>query len=264
MNLEQVQENWQRFAHEDPLWAILTHAGKEDGRWDLDEFLETGRAEIRHLLAELSDLGVEFRRGRALDFGCGVGRLTHALAEHFAEVKGIDIAPAMVERAREIHASVDSCEFLLNAREDLSVLQPAYFDLIYSKITLQHMHPRYSTRFIREFARVLAPGGVLAFQMPGRPTRWRLWLAHRAMPAFVRDRLLRWRHRGRPVMEMYGMSPKRVVAILSALGLRDIHVREDRAAGQGWTSFRYVAAKPGLCKHRQVTPAVAEDNPSCA
>ena len=48
---------------------------------------------IDQLLGWLRELHVQVRPGRALDFGCGVGRLTQALAGKFSECDGVDIAP---------------------------------------------------------------------------------------------------------------------------------------------------------------------------
>ena len=42
------------------------------------------------------------------------------------------------------------------------------FDFIYSYVVLQHMRPDYALSYLREFVRVLAPGGVMAFQLPCR------------------------------------------------------------------------------------------------
>ena len=94
--LRELTDNWQAFGEDDPLWAILSHADKRGNRWDLDEFLETGEAEITEVLAEATGLVPSLAFGRALDFGCGVGRLTQALARRFATVDGVDIAAAMV------------------------------------------------------------------------------------------------------------------------------------------------------------------------
>jgi len=50
--------------------------------------------------AYIESLGVEPSGGRALDFGCGLGRLTQPLAERFDEAVGVDIAASMIEGAR--------------------------------------------------------------------------------------------------------------------------------------------------------------------
>lgn len=57
----------------------------------------TGIEEINSIIKYLKGLPVEISYKRALDFGCGAGRLTQALAGYFEEVCGIDIAPSMIE-----------------------------------------------------------------------------------------------------------------------------------------------------------------------
>ena len=60
--------------------------------WDAKDFFQTGVTEIDRVMEYAATLPVSFARHRALDFGCGIGRLTQALASHFSEVHGVDIA----------------------------------------------------------------------------------------------------------------------------------------------------------------------------
>jgi SAM-dependent methyltransferase len=169
MDLELLKENWEAFGDQDPLWAILTVPDRRGGRWDLDEFLQTGETEIAGVLDELAAFGVRVRPGRALDFGCGVGRLTQALAGRFERSDGVDIATSMVEEARRINRFGDRVQYHLNAG-DLSLFESQSFDLVLSIIVLQHMEPEYAARYIAEFVRVLKVGGIAVFQLPtGRP-----------------------------------------------------------------------------------------------
>ena len=172
MELTELQRHWDAFGEADPLWAILTEDGKKGGRWDLAEFFEVGRAQVADTLAHVEGLGLSLNRRRALDFGCGVGRLTQALGEHFGECDGVDIAPSMIEGARAYNRHGDRCRYHLNGRGDLGIFEPGTFDFIYTWAVLQHINPRYSKGYLAEFVRVLAPGGVLAFQLPiGRHLR---------------------------------------------------------------------------------------------
>src|SRR5262245_2563521 len=91
MDLSALKEHWNRFGRTDPMWAILSWPGKEKGQWTPEEFFDTGVREIAYVLNYAKTLSVRYRRRRALDFGCGVGRLTQALAPHFEEVHGVDI-----------------------------------------------------------------------------------------------------------------------------------------------------------------------------
>jgi hypothetical protein len=62
MELERLQQSWNAFGEQDPLWAILTIPDRRGGRWDLDEFLATGRADVDEVLAELADHGLSIKR----------------------------------------------------------------------------------------------------------------------------------------------------------------------------------------------------------
>jgi len=165
MELKDLQRNWDLLGKEDPLWAIITTDSKKGNKWDLGEFFASGDREIAELMQYLSDLGLHCARHRVLDFGCGVGRVTQPLSRHFTNVIGVDIAPSMIAQARALDRE-GRCQFIVNDRADLSLFPDHQFDFIYSNIVLQHMRPVYSTGYIREFCRVLAPGGVAVFQVP--------------------------------------------------------------------------------------------------
>ena len=151
------------------MWAVLTGPLGADRRWDPEAFFRTGVDEIDAVLARVAALGGPAGPGRALDFGCGLGRLTQPLARRFGGADGVDIAEGMIRRARELNRAGDACRYHLNERDDLAVFADGQFDFVYSSIVLQHMEPRYSERYIREFFRLLAPGGIAVFQIPAEP-----------------------------------------------------------------------------------------------
>ena len=82
------------------MWAIITWPDKKGRKWKAEEFFYTGKQEIDAVLKHTSSLGIAINRRRALDFGCGVGRLTQALVAHFNHVAGVDIAASMLKMAR--------------------------------------------------------------------------------------------------------------------------------------------------------------------
>jgi SAM-dependent methyltransferase len=166
MELDELQRHWDTFGRRDPLGAILTDPDRLGQRWDEAEFLKTGQEEIAAALDHARRLGVPRQRRRALDFGCGAGRLTQALASFVNEAVGVDIAPSMIARARALNRAGARCTFQANDRPDLSRFDSGSFDVIYTGRVLQHMAPRYAEAYLREFARVLAPGGYLSFDAP--------------------------------------------------------------------------------------------------
>jgi SAM-dependent methyltransferase len=108
MNVNDMARNWTRWGQQDPQWAVLTHPGKEQNRWDPTEFLATRESTVQQSIDWLDREGLSFPRGLALDVGCGVGRLTRALARHFEFVHGVDIPPSIMpfERVPEFFASL--------------------------------------------------------------------------------------------------------------------------------------------------------------
>ncbi|OLE97248.1 MAG: hypothetical protein AUG75_10580, partial [Cyanobacteria bacterium 13_1_20CM_4_61_6] len=121
---------------------------------------------ISSLLYELDSRRIAMRRGSALDFGCGVGRLTQALAPHFDRVVGVDISPNMIQLATDVNRFPGHVSYVWNQAPHLQRFADAAFDFVVSNIVLQHIPPAITLRYVEEFLRVLMPGGILVFQLP--------------------------------------------------------------------------------------------------
>jgi SAM-dependent methyltransferase len=240
LGLDRVQRDWDCYASTDPFWAILTDPNRKNGGWDEDTFFETGRQEISELMEYLGTLGTG-GRGCALDFGCGVGRLSRALAGYFDEVVGLDISPTMISLARAHNAHLGRCTFLENSGPDLAVVRGRKFDLIYSSITLQHMPPRYSRQYVRNLLELLAPDGLFVFQLAGEST---LSVGNRVLRTLYNEVYRRRVLKDEPPwMDVYGIPKQRVIALLERSGARVLDVQPNDAAGPEWTSYRYVASR---------------------
>ncbi len=164
--IQAQQALWDKHGQSDPLWAILTDPRYAGRLWNEKAFFETGQKEVALVLARAQRLGLKPRRGRALDFGCGVGRLTQALGRHFGAVEGIDISNAMILAAKRYNALGRRCAYHINASPDLGLYASKRFDFIYASIVLQHIPPALMVGYLKEFGRVLKPGGVLIFNLP--------------------------------------------------------------------------------------------------
>ncbi|MFY9988824.1 MAG: methyltransferase domain-containing protein [Chthoniobacterales bacterium] len=161
----ELRDNWQSLGSDDPLWAILSDPRTKGGKWSVREFLRTGEMEVDRIFSWLDEQGLTaLHHGHALDFGCGAGRLTQALAKRFDLCTGVDVAASMLEAARKLDPP-QNCEFVLNERSDLSVFADGSFNFIYSSIVLQHIPHPFAIGYIAEFCRLLAPDGLLVFQI---------------------------------------------------------------------------------------------------
>jgi SAM-dependent methyltransferase len=232
MRLSTVQRYWDRQADSDPMWAILTDPAKAGRRWDVDEFFATGVHEVAIFMEQASAWGVPVSRRTALDFGCGIGRLTQALAGHFEQAYGVDVSPKMIELAKTHNRRGARCEYVCNPATNLGEFETGSIDMVYSWITLQHMRPGHARRYMREFLRVLAPGGLLLFQYPSKPIG-------------LRFRFTRWKallSRPRP-MYMNGLDREEVIELLERGGGRVLNVQQDDESIPGYHSFCYAVTR---------------------
>jgi len=239
------RRQWEALGRRDPYWAVLSHPGKRGGRWDVDAFFATGEAEVAADLERLAGLGIAPRPGTALDFGCGVGRLSRALARRFERVLGIDLADAMLDEARAANARFANIDFRRDDAAPLASVPDASIDLVFTSLTLQHMPPARQRDCLAAFCRVLRPGGALVCQTPDRhdlrtPRGW----LHRLCGNRGLNPLRRMLHGGPGVMELHCLPRREVLAALAAGGLTVRADVRDVSAGAGFVSRRYFAGRP--------------------
>lgn len=96
-----------------------------------------------------------------LDVGCGPGTITVGLARYSGQVIGLDAEPSVLQQAtaNADEADADNVSFELGAAYELRWPDDT-FDVVWAHQVLQHLaEPR---RALREFRRVLKPGGTVA------------------------------------------------------------------------------------------------------
>jgi 2-polyprenyl-3-methyl-5-hydroxy-6-metoxy-1,4-benzoquinol methylase len=204
MNIEQANKNWTQLGEKDPMWAVLTADDKRGGKWTPEEFFATGREEIKGLLKRIREAGVTVHPGAALDFGCGLGRLSQALAEHFQRVDGVDVSASMIRQAQHYNRQADKVEYHLNVKTDLSLFPRERFDFICSSIVLQHIPTRHQLLYVADFMALLKNGGVAYFQTI-HARGWRAMFPNWFVEAY---RLVK--NRGQAYIPMYGVPPSEV------------------------------------------------------
>lgn len=239
------RREWEELASVDPLWAILSDPDRRGGRWELDEFFMTGEVDVERALVVAGELGRPARRDRALDFGCGVGRVTRALAGRFGEAVGVDVSERMIEQAQRLNERVGNASFLVNAAPDLGQLADASFDLVYSRIVLQHLRrSEDALRYVGEFLRIARPDGLVVFQLPDSiPLRHRLHLRRRLWTVLrgLRvdpDRLHGW---GLSPIRVIGLGKEEVERFLATRGASVARAEPDDAVA-GLPGFQYYVA----------------------
>jgi len=246
-NLRDIKANWEEFARTDPLWSILPIPEKKGNRWTIEDMFEHGRNEITSLMDYLAGMKLTGDRGRALDFGCGVGRLTQALALFFTATVGVDISETMIRLAEQYNPFPDRCRYLANNRSDLRVFANNYFDFIYSNIVFQHIPPDLTFEYIRDFIRILKPGGLIVYQMtteelPIAGTKARN-VFRKLAPRFLRQAYKKAKFGTWAIKDMYCIPDKEMSRFVKENGGRILAAPDDKMSLPRYKGKRYVVTK---------------------
>jgi len=229
--INNLQTSWDKLGKQNALWAVLSDKTK----WDEKEFFETGRQEIEQVLGELDKHGVKMNFGRAMDFGCGVGRLSQALGQHFEQVVGVDIAESMIEQANEFN-KLENVKFKHITSGDLVAFEDASFDFIFTDIVFQHMRNEYTKKYLKEMYRLLSKDGILVFQLPSIPAKTWKGLLIATLP----DNVLTMLRKG---MEMHPIKKETLTEYVRSLGYDVITIEKD-AHHKHWHAYFYYLRKP--------------------
>jgi SAM-dependent methyltransferase len=130
------------------------------------EFFATATGVVNDLEAELRRVKPEERGNwRALEIGCGPGRLMRPMSRHFVEIHGVDVSGEMIALAREKLQDVPHAHAHVTDGASLSEFEDESFDFVYSyaipgQVVLQ---------YLREMQRVLRVGGLARLQFNGLP-----------------------------------------------------------------------------------------------
>ncbi|MHA3792039.1 class I SAM-dependent methyltransferase [Sphingomonas sp. YL-JM2C] len=230
---DRIGEAWKTFGETEPHWSVLTSDSfrQENLAANIDAFYASGRNDVDLHLHFLRRAGLPVRFGKALDFGCGVGRLTLGLAAHADQVVGVDISPPHLrlatERARESAVANISFESIA-APDDLDRYRD--FDLVISLIVLQHNPPPVMASLYRKLLRALAPGGVAIIQMPTFMQGQSFTAAH-------------YLANEQPSMEMNALPQKLIFEIIEEMGCRALEIRENGVAGESGLSHVVAAQR---------------------
>lgn len=157
---------WDDHARFDPLWAVLAYDKKRGRAWDLRDFMRQGEREIALAIHRCRQLDLTISFDGALDFGCGVGRLTQALARRFQRAVGVDISAEMIRLANAVNRYPGRAEYVHVTSNGLARLPSGGFDFVYSSIVLQHVPRDLTLGYLDQFLDRLHSGGILVFQLP--------------------------------------------------------------------------------------------------
>jgi SAM-dependent methyltransferase len=238
---------WRFWGRHDPMWAVATWKGREhDGPnpWTIEDFRASGRSDCSDIMRHWNHYG-RINGGVCVEIGCGSGRLTSALLDHFDRVLGIDVSPDQIELAKRVLGDSVS-------RVDFSIVEspavdapPESCSAMMSTHVFQHLSD-YSgiVAYLRSTYRALEPGASICFQtpVPGAENGDLPLLIFRAYQ-LVRARVNRviGRHR---FMEYNRYPANRIVSTLKEIGFQDVELRIFRITATNHRQSFFFARKP--------------------
>jgi SAM-dependent methyltransferase len=238
--LETIRQHWTHLGKEKAHFSVLTNPKflPDQLAKFSDEFWSSGVREGKNLKALLARHGVNDLSGlTAAELGCGVGRVTNGLSEHFSRVYAYDISTEHLaiaaQRSKQtgrinidyLRVTPDTfMNTVANGRGlDKAVTNHslAACDVFYSCIVLQHNPPPAIHLMISAALHALKQGGTAVFQVPTYRQNYRFVLADWLKADHAND------------MQMHALPQHAVFELIEKTGCKLLEVTEDN-----WTGSR--------------------------
>jgi SAM-dependent methyltransferase len=165
---ERMRADWNQRAREDAHYYVAFGGMGQDE----EGFDATASDVLPCLEFELKRFPTNANRRawRALEIGCGPGRLIKPLSQYFGEIHGVDVSDEMIRLARQRLADVPHAHVHATNGASLAQFADESFEFVYSYAVFQHIPSRdVVLEYMREIRRVLKPGGIFRGQFNGLP-----------------------------------------------------------------------------------------------
>ncbi|MBP0494556.1 class I SAM-dependent methyltransferase [Pararoseomonas indoligenes] len=238
--VEKTGEYWSAIGTEAPHWSVLTSDMYRPERIEDTKayFYASGKNDLNIIRGCLRRARVQPEAMvTAVEYGCGVGRVTGHLAVKFPKVVACDISRPHLDIAAAHLAETGASNVQLEHLGPDRLHPELRCDFWFSRIVLQHNPPPVMAAILRRAFAALNPGGVAVFQVP----TYKLDYTFR-----IRDYL------DGPLgkqMEMHILPQPTVFALAEEADCRPVEVREDTGLVSSqidqWLSNLFVFRKRG-------------------
>jgi SAM-dependent methyltransferase len=199
---ETIKSFWNQAADENPQWYISSY-GSYDADRNPDEFWASGRAiwtDIKRVSGYLPSPGHQ-----VVEIGCGIGRVTRAIAPEVGGVIALDISEKMLAMARK--ANLSNVDFRPAEGFALPGIPDESVDLSLAYCVFQHLPTLEALKsYLSEMRRITKRKGMIAFTLSERD--WSTWLLPAMrVRAYFRERLSRGGPKGVYRKEWVGIRP---------------------------------------------------------
>lgn len=159
--MRDTDRDWILIGKNEPYFGVLANTEYLNTNMTaetLNKFFESGRRDVNALISTFNTHFNNFEPQIALDFGCGVGRMTIPIAENIKSVIGVDISDGMLNEAKK---NIENFR-LKNIELYQSIPDGIYYDWINSLIVFQHIPPQRGYYILRTLVEKLNSGGFIS------------------------------------------------------------------------------------------------------
>ncbi|WP_203074100.1 class I SAM-dependent methyltransferase [Falsiroseomonas ponticola] len=234
----QARRIWTRLGQERPFFSILPERrfSPDFAARNAEAFQKTGRDEIEVLKRRLTALEIDpADHPEAVEYGCGVGRVTVPLSVLFRKVTGFDISQPHIDLAQQAVRGAGRKGVSLSVVKDIRALDVPQHDFFYTRMVLHRNPPPLQAQILRRCLGRMRVGGIAVFQLlthlEGYTYDTAAWLA--AKPA--------------EEPEVHVLRQDIVFGILKELGFQPLHVARDHSLpGFDRISTQFIARRVRL------------------
>lgn len=159
-----TDKEWEEFGKSEPYFGVITcdkYLKSNLTNENREEFINSGYVYINNVLNNIrKHIDPNFKIKQALDFGCGVGRLTIPLAEVAELVTGIDVSESMLNEAMKNCKIRDVRNVKLIKSDDKLSLLDYKYNFIHSFIVFQHIPTKRGEQIFKNLLTRLTDDGI--------------------------------------------------------------------------------------------------------
>jgi SAM-dependent methyltransferase len=220
---------WAKWGDMDPYFGVLSDPRyrRQALEVNLGSFFNSGEQHVEDLLQKADQVFMPVDRERALDFGCGVGRLTIPLAKRFREVVGVDISSSMLVEARRnaIEAGQSNIRFV-KSDDNISEAKGKY-QFVNSYIVFQHIPVARGMTIMSNLLEKVAENGLISIhvcigQRGGLLSKFTDFLKKKISIVNIIINMCNRRPANEPIMQMNSYSIFAVVKMITDAGFESI------------------------------------------
>lgn len=199
---ENSDDEWIAYGNANPYYGVISDTRMQTqnlNEQSMRDFWQSGQAHIDSVFLNIQHhICPGFKPKRALDFGCGVGRLLFALSSRCGHVTGVDVSPPMLAEARRQAQIKSIANVSFIASSNCEELGDSQYDLVHSYIVFQHIPVARGIAILDKLLARLASGGVGVLHFTFSNPKYRAWKIISRIPY---NKQLRNLFHGRPLNE---------------------------------------------------------------